>query len=82
MSAVRQLRTAVGVRTACQALGSSRSGYYRRQRPPRKRTEVPRTSLLALAGSERTEVLEVMHSARFCDRAPTEIYATLLDEGR
>jgi putative transposase len=28
-----------------------------------------------------TPVLDLLHSPRFADQAPTEIYATLLDEG-
>jgi putative transposase len=30
---------------------------------------------------EREQVLEVLHQERFIDRAPAEVYATLLDEG-
>jgi putative transposase len=37
---------------------------------------------LALAESERQEVLDILHSQRFVDQAPQVIYATLLDEGR
>jgi len=33
-----------------------------------------------LSGLERQEVLDVLHSDRFVDKAPTEVYATLLDE--
>jgi putative transposase len=36
----------------------------------------------ALAASERAAVLETLNSERFADKAPAEIYATLLDEGR
>jgi putative transposase len=35
----------------------------------------------ALSALERQEVLEVLHTDRFVDRAPTEVYASLLDEG-
>ena len=37
---------------------------------------------LALSESERRSVLEVLHSERFVDAAPHQIYATLLDEKR
>ena len=30
---------------------------------------------------ERQELLDVLHSQRFVDQAPAEVYATLLDEG-
>jgi putative transposase len=35
----------------------------------------------ALKPEEKQSVLEVLHSERFVDKAPHEIYATLLDEG-
>ena len=35
----------------------------------------------ALSIDERQAVLAVLHSERFCDVAPAEAYATLLDEG-
>ena len=36
----------------------------------------------ALTVNERHQVLGVLNSERFCDQAPGEVYATLLDEGR
>jgi putative transposase len=35
----------------------------------------------ALTGTQRRVVLDLLHSARFADQAPAEIYATLLDDG-
>jgi putative transposase len=35
----------------------------------------------ALAGAERTAVLDALHSSRFADLAPDEVWAVLLDEG-
>jgi hypothetical protein len=35
-----------------------------------------------LAIEEQRNVIEILHSERFQDKAPYEIYATLLDEGR
>jgi putative transposase len=40
------------------------------------------TPARALKPEEREQVLDLMHSERFMDQAPREIYATLLDEGR
>lgn len=34
-----------------------------------------------LDAKERSRILEVLHSERFVDQAPAEVYATLLDEG-
>ena len=36
---------------------------------------------LALSDQEQQAVLDILHSERFIDKAPREIYATLLDEG-
>jgi putative transposase len=35
----------------------------------------------ALSAAERTAILAVLHSERFADLAPAEVWATLLDEG-
>ena len=36
----------------------------------------------ALSEQERGQVLELLHSERFVDCSPAQVYATLLDEGR
>ena len=68
--------------SACDALGLSRSTFYRKCHPikaasDRKRFAHPR----ALTLEERQRVLAVLHEDRFVDRAPAEIFAKLLDEG-
>jgi putative transposase len=84
MSAAEQLATSVGTASACRALEVPRSSIYRhrRPRPPlqlvRRRPTPPR----ALPPAERQAVIEVLHADRFVDKAPAEIYATLLDEQR
>lgn len=80
MDAVRETAREVGVVQACIALGLPRATWYRRQKapaPPR-----PRRSARALSPAQRDAVREVLHHPRFADKAPAEIYATLLDEGR
>jgi len=82
MEVVDTLSGKVGKVQACAALGVSRSSFYRshRQAPSgpskRSRPSPPRT----LGHEERREVLETLHSDRFVDKAPAEVYATLLDE--
>ncbi len=81
MGAVDGVRPKIGVKRACAALGLPRASYYRRRRP----SAVPKprpTPRRALTGVERQEVLEVLHSPPFVDRAPAQVYAALLDEGR
>lgn len=75
----------IGVKPACEALGLSRTTYYRNQAgggPGGKSTLASQSCSRALSSEERKEILSLMHSERFMDQAPREIYATLLDEGR
>jgi putative transposase len=84
MSAAEQLAASVGTAPACRALEVSRSSIYRRRRPrPALQLVRPRpTPPRALPPAERQAVIEVLHTDRFVDKAPAEIYATLLDEQR
>ena len=36
----------------------------------------------ALSSAERQQLLSLLHDKRFCDQAPAEVYASLLDEGK
>lgn len=82
MAVVTELATAVGVGPACAALAVPRATYYRvtRPAPPPPRAARPAPPR-ALTPPERQTVLAVLHSDRFVDQAPAEVYATLLDEG-
>ncbi len=84
MEAIEIIAPEVGVKPACEAFGISRAGLYRRRAisnraasVPQRRATPPRT----LSSEEREEVLDILHSERFQDKAPHEVYATLLDEG-
>jgi len=82
MIACQELSTEIGTVAACQSLDIARPTYYRRlgariEKAPAARPTPPR----ALSVSERQEVLDILHTDRFVDKAPTEVYATLLDEG-
>lgn len=84
MVAASELIPKVPVRTACAALGVERATFYRRRHQKkdksaaRPRPAPPRT----LSQPERDEVLQTLDSPRFCDTAPAEVHATLLDEGQ
>jgi putative transposase len=72
-----------GVKAACEALGLARAGFYRRAKipfgpPPPRRAPKPARSL---SEHERRLVLDQLHSERFADKAPREVWATLMDEG-
>jgi putative transposase len=81
-TAIDEISPLVGTLPACRALGASRAGLYRRRHPPPARAPRPRQApARALSDAERGRVLEQLHSPRFVDAAPAEVYATLLDEG-
>ncbi len=82
MIACRELSTEVGAAAACRSLDIARPTYYRRLEPKIEETPAPRSAPpRALSVIERQAVLDVLHTDRFVDKAPTEVYATLLDEG-
>ena len=81
-SRVQSLAHGVGVAPACRALGVSRATLYRRHRPIPGRQQPRKTPARALGKSKRERVLDVLASARFVDRSPAEVVATLLDEGQ
>ena len=82
ISTAQELAARVGKAEACRTLGLPRASFYRakaedlQQTAPRDRRPSPR----ALSAEERQVVLETLHSERFADRSPAEVYATLLDE--
>ena len=80
--AVEAVEPLVGTAPACRALGASRASLYRRRTPPEPRPRRPRPApARALSGAEREAVLEQLHSERFVDSSPAQVWATLLDEG-
>lgn len=84
MEAALTLSCDVGIKAACDALDLPRSGFYRREArknaPPAEPTKRP-IPPRALSSDERQDVLDLLHSDRFADQAPHQVYATLLDEG-
>ena len=85
--AIATLIPRVGVRAACDAVGVAQAGYYRRhRRSPAPARPVPvahrdRDQPRALSDAERRTILDVLHSKRFADKAPAQVWAILLDEG-
>jgi putative transposase len=77
--------TGVPINLLCAALGVPPSSFYRLIKPDSGKNEIPRErkrrSSRALSESERAHILCIMHDDRFCDKPPSEIYASLLDEG-
>jgi putative transposase len=83
MEATKRLAAITNWTQACAALGVARASAFRFwQRkdhpiPPK----APVTPERSLSTAEKEHVLLVLHSERFVDLAPQEVYATLLDEG-
>ena len=80
MNAALELGDSVGKAVACRALGVPRASLYRCMQPAVPRRVRP-TPERALTAAERQAVLDHLHSERFSDKAPAEVYATLIDEG-
>jgi putative transposase len=85
--AITTLAPKIGTRAACRAAGVAQASWHRRHRtvpaapgpapvPHRDRPQ-PR----ALSAAERAAILDILHSPRFADLAPAEVWAILLDEG-
>ncbi len=76
----------IAVREAAALTGLSRATQHRRRRPNRR--VAPHDGDVAaappankLSSQEEHDVLAVLHSDRFVDKPPAQIYATLLTEG-
>lgn len=80
MEVVGEHRASFGVKPTCGVLGIGRASYYRRQ-SSRPRAAMVGPHSRALSSGERQRVLSLLHDKRFCDQAPAEVYASLLDEG-
>jgi putative transposase len=82
-AAFAQLQPLLTTKTACELLGKSRATHYRRCRPivsqPRPARSAPANKL---TDAERGQVLAVLRHDDFVDKAPAQVWATLLDEGQ
>jgi len=82
MTTVEEMSEVVAVRSACAALSVAPASYYRWKSPASEAEPVDRRRPpLALSVEEEQAVLADLHSERFMDLAPAEVYATLLEEG-
>ena len=69
-------------RRAAGLLGRPRATHYRHLKGPFHGPPSPRpTPVNALSEQERQQVLDVLRSPEFCDLAPAQIWARLLDDG-
>lgn len=82
MNSVSALRGHVDTKAAREALTVPRCTFYRHfQQDEDSGQNNRRVPSLALSEIEQQEVLDMLHSERFWDCSPYQVYATLLDEG-
>lgn len=67
--------------SVCQALGISRASFYRHRQPSSGVNQSCNKSRKRLSQFEQQAVVEVLGSEQFLDKAPAEIYTTLLNQG-
>ena len=77
MSAFKEAKVDLDVKAACEALGVPRSSFYKQRRGkrlsyPLHRPKPNRT----LTEPQRQEVLDVLHSEAYVDKAPAQVWAT------
>lgn len=78
---MNELAPDVGMPRACEVLGVPTSTGYRWRQPPQFGPRRPRPpSPRALGEAERKEVLDLLCSERFVNKAPATVYAELMDE--
>jgi putative transposase len=76
------LEEVTSTKHACQLLGASRATVYRRRRPLSPRPPVTRPEPVnKLTEAERQHILAVLRSPEYCDLAPAQVWARLLDDG-
>jgi putative transposase len=79
---LKALEAVTSTKHACQLLGASRATIYRRRRPPVDRCATLRPAPAnKLTEPERQQILAVLRSEEFCDLAPAQVWARLLDDG-
>jgi len=82
IQAAKKLSAHVSISRSCESLAVSRATYYRQKQNQEPAIEnKDRLHPRALRDDERQAVLDILHEKRFMDKAPAEVFSTLLDEG-
>lgn len=71
----------IPVTSLCQGLSLGRATYYRHQLNKSEQTAPRSKPANTLSDELRQSILDILHSERFVDSTPYQIYYTLLDEG-
>lgn len=81
MEAALNLSTDIGKRSSCFAFDIPRASFYRFYAPKISIKKQRSKSPISLDGNEKQAILDVLHSEKYQDRAPYQVYASLLDDG-
>jgi putative transposase len=82
MTMIEEHRRHINTLLLCQALEIPRASFYRHQAPNTTAAVVTRQRPEhALSAAEQNMVLAILHTPRFVDLAPPQVYAQLLEEG-
>lgn len=82
MNAVLEVLPDVGISPACEALGVSKASFYRATSPVKREGKIESSKHpRSLSSEEKRLILKTLNSPEFMDKAPIEIYASLLDKG-
>jgi len=77
-----ELQAVTSTREACALLGRSRASHYRAVLGPMHGPRLPRPAPPnTLSEAERQTILTTLRSPEYCDLAPAQIWARLLDDG-
>jgi putative transposase len=76
------LEAVTSLKKACELIGANRSTIQRRRQPPKLGPPAPRPAPPnKLTEPERQHILAVLRSEEYCDLAPAQVWARLLDDG-
>jgi putative transposase len=81
-AAMDALTGVVSARRACALTGRSRATHYRDRRPLHGPPAPRPAPANALSEEEMDELLDLLHTERFVDLAPAQVWAILLDDNR
>nr|WP_304511633.1 IS3 family transposase [Desulfobacula sp.] len=81
MNAALELSPDTGKKSSCSAFDIPRASFYRFHTPRIPVKKQQPISHISLSGDEQQTVLDLLHSEKYQDKAPYQIYASLLDDG-
>jgi len=81
MHAALELSPDIGKKPSCLAFNIPRASFYRFHTPKNLVRKQRSLSHISLSTDEQQTVLDLLHSEKYQDQAPYQVYATLLDDG-